>query len=101
MEGEVTHKLDGKTTRHSIRATAATAFIGTTAAAAAVFCLYGAFEHLRLPASCCQPAMAANPPWQLAHLATPVGPLGRCPRLSAPWAKLSQTLSSADGAEPT
>ena len=36
MEGEVTHKLDGKTTRHSIRAAAATAFIGT-AAAAAVF----------------------------------------------------------------
>ena len=28
--------------------------------------------------------LAANPPWQLAHLATPVGPLGRCPRLSAP-----------------
>ena len=95
MEGEVTHKLDGKTTRHSIRAAAATAFIGT-AAAAAVFCPHGAFEHLRLPACCCQPAIAARAPgyagttsWRLPAA------------VSAPWAKLSQTLSSADGAEPT
>src|SRR5262249_36107961 len=67
-----------RNTRHSIRATSATAFIGTTAAAAAFFCPYGAFEPLRLP------HLAANPPLQLAHLATTVRPLGRCPRLSAP-----------------
>ena len=81
-EGEVTHKLDGKTTRHSIRATAATAFIGTTAAAAAVFCPYGAFEHLRLPASCCQPAMAARAPGYAGRTSWPLPAA-----VSAPWAR--------------
>ena len=81
-EGEVTHKLDGKTTRHSIRATAATAFIGTTAAAVAVFCPYGAFEHLRLPASCCQPAMAARAPGYAGRTSWPLPAA-----VSAPWAR--------------
>ena len=90
VEGEVTHKLDGKTTRHSIRATAATAFIGTTAAAAAVFCPHSAFEHLRLPASCCQPApgYASTTSWPLPAA------------ISAPWAKSRRHVKSWFGATP-
>ena len=98
MEGEVTHKLDGKTTRHSIRATAATAFIGTTAAAAAVFCPHGAFEHLRLPPSCCQPVIAARAPGYAGMTSWPLPTA-----VSAPWAKSRRHVKSFEarhGGEP-
>jgi len=95
VEGEVTHKLDGKTTRHSIRATAATAFIGTTAAAAAVFCPHGAFEHLRLPVSCCQTSIAARAP---GYAGTTSWPLPA--PVSAPWAKSRRQVKSWFGATP-
>src|SRR5262249_52777515 len=87
VEGEVTDTLGGKTpgTR-----TSATAFIGTTAAAAAVFCPHAAFEPLRLPASCCHPAIAARAP---GYAGTTSWPLPAA--VSAPWAKPIRTFSDA------
>ena len=84
-----------RNTRHSIRATSATAFIGTTAAAAAVFYPHGAFEHLRLPASCCQTSIAARAP---GYAGTTSWPLPAA--VSAPWAKSRRHVKSWFGATP-
>ena len=59
------------------------------------FCPHGAFEHLRLPACCCQPAIAARAPgyagttsWRLPAA------------VSAPWAKSRRQVKSWFGATP-
>ena len=80
---EVTDTRGGSTcAADSIRATSATAFIGTTAAAAAVFCPHGAFEHLRLPASRCQTSIAARGPGYAGATSWPLPAA-----ISAPWVR--------------
>ena len=56
---------------------------------------HGAFEHLRLPASCCQTSIAARAP---GYAGTTPWPLPAA--LSAPWAKSRRQVKSWFGATP-
>ena len=56
---------------------------------------HGAFEHLRLPASCCQTSIAARAP---GYAGTTSWPLPAA--ISAPWAKSRRHVKSWFGATP-